>query len=221
MIFKKRKSANGSEEIDPIEYEMQMGVNFIGSGIDLEKRVIEIRGEVSEPMSSYVTRALITMSNMNHDPITIYLSSGGGDAYEGFAIYDFIKQCPCQINIIASGKIFSAGFLILLAGNTRIALPHTTFMMHSVISIPEGNHTVKQQEVDLNESKRINNAFLDIAAERTKRNRKWWARTILPQDRYFNVEEGKEIGILTDRPVKKTTPIVKKVTKKTVKKGKK
>lgn len=219
MIFKKRKTASTNDEIDPIAYQMENALNFIGTGIDFEKRVIEIRGEVSEPMSSYVTRALITLSNINHEPITIYLSSPGGDAYEGFAIYDFIKSCPCQINIIASGKIFSAGFLILLAGASRVALPHTTFMMHSVISTPESKQTVKQQEVDLNESKRINNEFLNIAAARTKRNRKWWARNILPQDKYFNVEDAKEIGILTTKP--KPKPVSKPVVKKkVVKKGK-
>lgn len=206
-MFNKKFNAKKEEAESPLETSM----TFIAAGLDLEKRIIELRGEVSDDMASYLTRALMKLTELNHEPITIYLSSPGGDAYESFAIYDAITKCPCDVKIVASGKIMSAGFLIMLAGDTRVAMPHTTFMMHSVISpIPE-EATVKQQEVDLAESKRINAVFLEIATARTKRNKKWWQRMVLDgKDRYFTVNEAMDIGVLTPPriPIKS---VIKKV----------
>lgn len=213
-----KKISNGKkEEMTEAGLKMENAMNFIGTGIDLETRTIELRGEVSDAMAAYVTRALLKMSQMSNDPIDFYLSSPGGDAYEGFAIYDAIVACPCDVRIIASGKIMSAAFLIMLAGDVRLAAKHTTFMMHSVSYQSDG--TAKDHEVNVNEGKRINNTFLDIAAERTKRNKKWWARAILNHDRYLNVTEALELGILT--PLKTAKPVAKVVKKVAKKKARK
>lgn len=217
MEFNKRRASGNPSSEAELKYEVAM--NFVASGIDFESRRIELRGEVGEAMASYVTRALLKMSEMSEEPIELYLSSYGGDANEGLAIYDAIRACPCDVHIIVSGKIMSAAFVILLAGDQRVAAKHTSFMMHSVSYGSDG--TAKEHEISLNEGKRINNIFLDIATERTKRNRKWWYRSVLNHDKYFTVEEAIEIGILTSKP-KPKVPVKKPVTKKkVVKKGKK
>lgn len=206
--FRKRKALDEQEQTpDNLEY--------IISGIDIESRRIEFRGEVNEVMSSTIIRALLKMSQKSHEPIEIYLSSPGGDVYEGLAIYDAIMECPCDIHIIASGKIMSAAFIIFLAGDIRIAAFHTTFMMHSV-SYDPGNGIVKSHEVQVNEGKRINNVFLDIMAARTNRTKKFWYRTILNQDKYLNLQDAVEVGIIKERISNKK--IIKKVVKKNVKK---
>lgn len=211
------KKISKNEEVENVNPALEVAMNFISSGIDLATRTIEIRADVSEGMGSYITRALLKMSQMSNDPIDLYLSSPGGDAYEGFAIYDAIVACPCEVRVIASGKIMSAAFLIILAGDVRVAAKNTTFMMHSV-SYDPGDGKTKDHEVNVNEAKRINNAFLDIAAERTRRNRKWWARAILNQDRYFNAAEALELGVLTPAKSVVKSRITKKVSKKARKK---
>lgn len=216
MIQVKKVKAS-KDVITDDEMKMQNNLNWLINGIDLDNRRIEIRGEVCDNMASIITRALIKMSEMNLDPIQIILSSPGGDAYEGFAIADSIEECPCPVNIKASGKVMSAGFVIFLAGKHRTASPHTTFMMHSVSYGVEG--TTKEHEVNMNEGKRLNNAFLDLAEKKTRRSRKWWMRTVLHQDKYFSVSEALEIGIMTTPRVKLTLPI-KKAAKKVVKRGK-
>lgn len=194
-------------------------MDWLLTGVDLEARRMELRGEVNEMMASIIIRGLLKMSAMSNEPIEIYLSTFGGDAYEGFAIYDAIRACECDVNIIASGKIMSAGFLIFLAGDNRIASEHTTFMMHSTYYDSEG--TVRNHEVAVNEGRRINNTFLDIAATRTKRNRRWWYRSILNQDKFFNVVEATELGILTVKNKPKLIPVKKVVKKKVNKHGNK
>lgn len=199
---------------------MENNLNWLINGIDLEARRIELRGEVCDAMASFIVRNLLKMSEQGPEPIEIYLSSPGGSAYAGLAIYDAIMACPCDVHIIASGEIMSAAFLIYLAGDKRIAAKHTIFMMHSVSYGVEG--TTKEHEIQVNEGKRINNAFLDIAASRTRRNRKWWYRSVLSHDKFFNVEEAAAVGIINAGTLKKPEPKPKKVVaKKVVKKGKK
>lgn len=197
-----------------LETQEHQGAEWLFMGVDLECRRIEIRSDVNEIMASIVVRALLKMSSVSNEPIEIYLSSFGGDAYEGLAIFDAIRACPCDVHVIASGKIMSAAFLIFLGGDQRIASPNTTFMMHSASYGAEG--TVKNHEVQVNEGKRLNALFLDIAQQRTKRNKKFWYRKILNQDYYFNVTEAKELGVLTNSTIQKP-----KITKKVVKKVKK
>lgn len=193
------------------EIEQNADLEYIISGVDLESRRIEFRGEVNEAMSSVIIRSLLKLSEKSHDPIEIYLSSPGGDVYEGLAIYDAIMACPCDVHIIASGKIMSAAFIIFLAGDIRIAAPHTTFMMHSV-SYDPGNGIVKSHEIQVNEGKRVNNVFLDIMAARTNKNKKFWYRTILNVDKYLNVADAIEVGII--KPIQASKKVNKKVVKK-------
>lgn len=208
--MKLKKRAN-EVEVDQINENLE----WIMSGVDIESRRIEYRGEVNEVMSSVIIRALLKMSEKSLDPIELYLSSPGGDAYEGLALYDAIIACPCDVHIIASGKIMSAAFIIFLAGDVRIAATHTTFMMHSVSYGVEGN--VKSHEIQVNEGKRINNVFLDIMATRTNRNKKYWYRTILNVDKYLNVQEAIEVGIIRQQQQVKPTKKVLKKGKKNVK----
>lgn len=204
-----KKASTNEEDTQTIS------LDFILSGIDLENRTIEIRADITEQSASIITRALMSMSRISHEPITIYLSSTGGDVYQGMAIYDFIRACPCDIHIIGSGQIMSMGFMIYLAGDVRTAMPHTTFMMHSLSYSPgETPKIVRNHEIDVLEAKRMNNRMLDVMGERTNRNKKYWYRTVLLLDKHYSVDEAKEVGIIKDS--------LKVVTKKpVVKKGKK
>lgn len=199
-----------------VEMEDTPETEWLLMGVDVDARIIEIRSEVNETMASIITRGILKMQRISQEPIQIYLSSFGGDAYESLSIYDCIKASPCDVHIIATGKIMSAAFIVFLAGDQRIASDHTTFMMHSASYGAEG--TVKNHEVQVTEGKRLNNKFLDIASTRTKRNRKWWYRKILSSDFYFDVVEAREIGVLTGaQPSTANKKVSKKLTKKVVK----
>lgn len=213
QAMKKKTASTEKQDNSLLDHDL----NWLVNGVDFENRRIEIRGEVGEPMASYVTRALLKMSEKSLEPIELYLSSYGGDVYEGLAVYDALLACPCDIHMVASGKIMSAGFIIFLGGDKRTAAPHTSFMAHSVSYSAEG--TAKDHEIQVNEGKRINAIFTDIAAKRTKRDKKWWARSALTHDRFFGVDEAKQLGIINVQTLPENKKPVAK--KKVVKKGKK
>jgi ATP-dependent Clp protease, protease subunit len=187
--------------------EEKLNLNmWLDEGVDFVSRTIHIERGVDEVMSRKVVRALIAMSNLSSDPITIYLGSFGGDVYTCMSIYDAIRTSPCDITICTTGKVMSCGFIITLAANRRIAFPNTTFMMHSIEFSGEGN--VKTQEIDVQEAKRMNELFLEILTTRTKRPKSWWRRSIISHNKYFTVQEALECGILTST-LKKELPIGK------------
>lgn len=221
MVKKKASTKEQEQQEAEVNHSIESALNFIASGVDLENRRIEFRGEVTEGMACYVARSLMVMAEVSNDPITIFLSSPGGDAYQAFAIYDAIRTCPCDVHIHTSGLIASSGFIICLAGDVRTALPHTTFMMHSVrYSSGDDMLPVKTHKIEALEGERLNSLFVEMASKRTKRDRKWWIRTVLQNDKYFNVGEALELGILTPVPVKvkPVARVVKKVSKKKVRK---
>lgn len=200
-----------NKDIVSKDVRFENAMSWIQIGVDLDSRRIHIDMEVNEMMSAIITRSLLKMTELSNDPIEIYLSTFGGDAYACFAIYDAIRACPCPITVFASGKIMSAGFIIFLAANKRYAAPHTTFMIHSVSSGIEG--TIKDQEIDVAEGKRLNNMMLKVLGERTKQNIKWWSRQILSHDKYMDVATATAYGMITEDKPRKSKP-VKKVSKK-------
>ncbi len=177
---------------------------WISHGIDLDNRIIELTGSVSEGMSSVVLRALVRMNLMSHDPITLYLSSLGGSVYDGLAIYDLIRASPSPVVVYANGKIMSMGVVILLAGDKRYAAKNTRFMMHSLSHGTLGK--VRDTDIDVNEAKITNDNMIKIIAERSKFKYKYLKEELeeKSKDIWFGLTTARKYGILTtDSSMKK------------------
>jgi ATP-dependent Clp protease protease subunit len=204
---------NNTNEIVNKDNKFENASNWLQLGVDIESRRIHVNLHVDETMMSIVLRGLIKMSDISNDPIELHLSSYGGDVYDGLAIYDAIMACPCDVVIRATGKIMSAGLLIFLAGDYRVASEHTTFMAHAVSSGIEGK--VRDVEIDVKEMKRLNGIMMNILSQRTKKPIKFWEKVTMSHDKYFDLTEAKELGIITN-----INSLKPKVVKKTKKKGK-
>ena len=66
----------------------------------------------------------------NTKPITLILNSCGGSWFDGVGLYDIIKSLKSHVTIMAIGKVFSMGSIILQAGDRRIITKHTFMMIH-------------------------------------------------------------------------------------------
>lgn len=163
-------------------------------GVDFEARHIQIGMNVDENMAMIIIRALIKMQAESNDPIKITLSSYGGDVYSGFEVYDAIRESKAPVHIHAMGKIMSAGLLIFLAADHRTSSKNTTFMAHSVSTGMEGK--LKDLEIDVIETKRLNDKILNILTERTKKPKKLWYRLTLSHNMYFDYDKAVEMGVL-------------------------
>jgi len=72
-------------------------------------------------------------------PIRMFIYSPGGDLYATFACVDVMLTSETPIITVNMGMAMSGGFLLLLAGEKRYALPHSTAMFHSGSAGFEGN----------------------------------------------------------------------------------
>ncbi len=170
--------------------------SWLTVGIDIINRRIDLIGEVDESMKSQLLRGLITMNDINTNPISIYLSSQGGDAYIGFGIYDLLRESLSNIHMYAHGTVMSAASIIYLAGDKRFGSENVTFMLHGISFGSEGK--VRDQEVDVLEGKRLNKMMLDVISKRTKINKKQAYRNIVSsgKDWYIALEEAKQLKII-------------------------
>ncbi len=75
-------------------------------------------------------------------PITVLLTSFGGEYTHAMNIYDRIKRSTCPITIEGSGAIMSSGIILMQAAKTRILSKHARVMVH----YPE--HTIVGRHID-------------------------------------------------------------------------
>lgn len=171
---------------------------WFSSGLDVERRIIDLTGVVSEQMASFVLRGLIRLNTINHDPITIYLSSGGGALLDGLAIYDLIRASPSETIIYATGKICSMGIIVLCAGTYRFAGPNTRFMIHQASVAVEGK--IGEIQSDIKEIADQDDTCNKLVAKRTKMTMRQLNEMMSKPDHWFGVATAKKYGLLTSNP---------------------
>src|SRR5580693_3728642 len=64
--------------------------------------------------------------------IQLRLSSEGGFNNAGFTCYHFLRAITVPLTIHNLGSVESMAVPIFLAGQTRLALPHSRFMLHAL-----------------------------------------------------------------------------------------
>jgi ATP-dependent protease ClpP protease subunit len=82
------------------------------------------------------TESLIaTFSNLVNQgarDLSLLLSTPGGSVMCGMNLYNFLRGLPIRLTTHNVGNVDSIGNAVFLAGETRLACPHSTFMFHGV-----------------------------------------------------------------------------------------
>ena len=99
---------NRGARIFTIDYELDD--NYVA--MDLQRAILQINyDDMNTPESEL-------------KPIVIQLHSFGGDSYQAYALADTILTSRTPVITVAASVAMSAGFIILIAGHKRYALPH-------------------------------------------------------------------------------------------------
>lgn len=130
-----------------------------------------------------------------HPPINIYLNTYGGVLHDSFAIYDEIRALTkiYEVNIICTGKVMSAGTIIMLAVplEHRFSYSNTTFMYHTLAGVTYGK--IKEMEESTEESKRLHKLMWNIYKE----------NTAIPKDKLDEIYKSKIDWFITADQAKK------------------
>jgi ATP-dependent Clp protease protease subunit len=91
-------------------------------------RHIYIAGDISLATYKRVAGELDELGD--EEPVTLFLSSDGGDPDAALAIFDLLREFDNHVNIHARGYNASAAILVLQAADRRIASTNSFFMLH-------------------------------------------------------------------------------------------
>ena len=162
----------------------------------LKDRIICLGEEVTDVSANLIVSQLLFLES--EDPgkdIQMYINSPGGSVSAGMAIYDTMQFIKCDVSTICMGMAASMG-AFLLAGGTpgkRLALPHSTIMIHQPSGGAQGQATEIQIVADrIQYTKRMLNELL--AANTHQPLEKIAADT--ERDYYMSAEEAKNYGLI-------------------------
>lgn len=126
------------------------------------------------------------------DRVLLTLVTYGGDLLYGFALYDHIKASKKPVDIVTEGVCMSAGVMILQAARTRIARPHTIFMVHpSITHVEEKAYHEFLSIVD--QYKRNHELFVRLSIERSGIDYVEFEKIFTPR-KYLSPIEAKNFG---------------------------
>ena len=119
--------------------ERQLNVTAIDVFSRLMMDHIIFIGEIITPeLANTVIAQLLYLDQQPNKEITIYINSPGGDINSGLAIYDTIQFIKSPIRTVCVGEAASMASIILVAGDTRCALPHSRVLIHQPRGFVEG-----------------------------------------------------------------------------------
>lgn len=123
-------------------------------------RILFLSGVITGEMDSQ--NLLLALDTLSHDPITIVITSPGGDLDTTFLFYDTMKLM--QSPIITIGRYCaSAAAILLAAGSKRYLFPHAKVMLH----LPAGQMIGDAKDFDIQhkQMEQYRNRVVDILCE--------------------------------------------------------
>lgn len=138
----------------------------------LKDRKIVLNQEIDASVVEYACMAIRKFNDEDKDisiedrtPIQLYINSGGGSVYDGFAAVNEIIISKTPVHAICSGYVMSMALAIFTAAHKRIAMPFTNFMYHEISAGAFGRNL--EIERVTKENKRLQKMYDSIITSRT------------------------------------------------------
>jgi|GEM_PF-3316867 len=172
---------------------------------ELKTRTIYLRGEIDDLTVEDFNLEISTIRDTPEwfNPITIRLTSTGGNAYLAFAIYDTLRELSLsgkKIKIIVEGLAASAAAMIILqAADRRLAYPTASFLLHEprrwTMFRDESTSQLEDEAAELN---RITNKVIEILASRCNKSKEEVRQLIRRREVWMDAKEAKEWGLIDE-----------------------
>ena len=129
-------------------------------------------------------------------PIIVNIFSLGGDLFSCQALMDALLSLNAPVITRAYGAVESAGFILFLCGDVRVAGKNTTFMLHN-LSYDVGLANMKVQKQEIKEFERMNLRMFKFVEARTNISMDEMERRF-GEEMYYDYEEALNLNIVTD-----------------------
>lgn len=131
------------------------------------------------------------LANANSKPLNIYINSYGGEVFEGFAIYNSIKNYKGYKTVYIDGIAASISSVIAMAGDKVIMNEASMLMIHNASGIAYGNADEMQKVV--NALNQINEVIRDVFIAKTHMDESR-IQEIMDNETYLKPQECLEMG---------------------------
>ena len=170
---------------------------------NFNRRILVLNDEINEAvMENYVLFIL----NWNCEdtergipikkrrPIKLYISSPGGDSFDGSMLIDVIKSSSTPIIGVAFGLVASMGYHIYLACHERLAFSNTIFCQHDG-EIAIANSSSKAKDI-VRFFDKMDGRFKQHVLDNTIMTEEFYDEKYQQEFYFYADEEGKELGIV-------------------------
>ena len=129
------------------------------------------------------------------DEYLVVINSGGGEVFEGYAIYNYLLSLNKPITTRGVGIVASIATVIFLAGKKRQLYNNTQFLIHNPWSMTEGdaNEFIKKAE----ELKNIENNLIDFYVQHTGGDSST-LQSLMNEDKFISSETALELKFATE-----------------------
>jgi len=209
------KKEEKKEEKEPCPEKQSINFTFPTETAERDLRTIALFGNINEEKGADVCSSLyyLWMNTPDLIPeelleegevqpetdIRMFISTFGGDAVEMFGIYDMMRVAKADdvdIRTIGTGKVMSAGVLLMAAGTKgkRRITKHCRVMLHQVSAGTFG--TLNNMETELEEVKVIQDMYIQAIADNSNLSVKQIKKLFKTHANvYLSAEEAVEYGL--------------------------
>ncbi len=127
----------------------------------------------------------------NSSLINIRINSAGGSVFDAIAIYNYLLDMTCEVNIYIDGLAASAASLIAMAGDKVYMPKNALIMIHNPSSFIDGNaEDLKNAAETLD---KVKNGMLEIYHEKTGMERGELVK-MLDAETWLDADEALKLG---------------------------
>lgn len=175
---------------------------FFEYGVHFPTRTIELYEDIENEAAKRVVQGLHTLDAESAEPITILLSSPGGNDYSGFSIYSAIRRCRSPVTIEVSGWIMSMAVFVLQAADRRVCVdPFMRFMVHESV-VDHDFSSVKQVKAFVEEFDAVDRTYNQILLSRIKeKNPKFTMQKLeemITKHKFFDAQTAFKLGLIDE-----------------------
>lgn len=162
---------------------------------DTNSSTLTIYGDIGESWWNESTSAVDVereLKNITSDSITVKLNSGGGDVFDGIAIYNQLKNHSAEIVVQVDGLAASAASIIAMAADKLLMNTGSMMMIHEASTVAWG--TKADIKKTLNALEGIDKSIADIYMTRFQGERSEIV-TMIENETWFTSGEAVDVGL--------------------------
>lgn len=161
-------------------------------------RIIFLSGEVNGDTMDTIVAQMLFLDSQSHDPIHLYINSGGGECYSGLELVSVMRYINSPVYTTVLGLAASMGAVIASNGarGHRKALPYSRFMIHQPSS-GVGYSTFRDQQIHLQEMESLKRDLYEILAQNSGHSIDE-IEALCDRDKWMKADEAIRLGFLDE-----------------------